>query len=242
MRVAGIVQARMTSTRLPGKVLKNVLGKPLLEYQIERLNRVPLLDELIIATTTNREDDPVAKLCDKLGIATYRGSELDVLSRYYEAAMLYKADVVVRFTADCPIIDPDISGDVIGHYLENARELDYCGMDMSSYPRGTDTEVCSFNTLKEAYDEGHSRSDREHVTAFIHTRPDRYNIWRAQSGRDWGKYRLTVDTPEDFVLIKEIMERLYPVNRYFGLSDVIELLESNPELPEINAAIRQKEN
>jgi spore coat polysaccharide biosynthesis protein SpsF len=240
MRTVGIVQARMTSTRLPGKVLLEALGRPLLRYELERLKKITSLDELIVATTTNAEDDPVADLCERMGVPAYRGSERDVLSRYHEAAIKFKADAVVRFTADCPLIDPSVSDRVIRHYLDNSESVDYCCVDISTYPRGTDTEVCSLKTLSEAHTEGTSAPDREHVTYFIHTRPERYRKWKLASGRDWGKYRLTVDTPEDFALIREIIERLYPANENFSIIDVISLLENNPELSRINGGVRQK--
>ena len=240
MKIAGIVQARMTSTRLPGKILLEVLGKPLLQYELERLRKIPSLDELIVATTTNETDDPVVELCDRLSVSAYRGSELDVLSRYCEAAEQYKADAVVRFTADCPLIDPQISDSVIRYYREHADEVDYCSTGGGTYPRGMDTEVFSLEALREAGREGTTAQDREHVTFFIWNRPERYKQWKKKSGHDWGKYRLTVDTPEDFALIKEIIERLYPTNPDFRLGDVITLLEENPFLLKINEMIKQK--
>jgi len=217
-----------------------VLGKPLLQYELERLGKIPSLDELVVATTTNETDNPIEELCDRFGISTFRGSELDVLARYCEAAEQYKAGVVVRFTADCPLIDPQISDSVIRYYLEHVENIDYCGVDISTYPRGVDTEVCSFETLQEADREGTSKSDREHVTFFIWNRPERYKQWRIGNGNDWGKYRLTVDTPEDYELIREVIERLYPTKPDFDINDVITLLEENPELPKINEMIRQK--
>jgi spore coat polysaccharide biosynthesis protein SpsF len=240
MRTVGIVQARMTSTRLPGKVLMEVSGKPLLQYELERLKKVASIDELVVATTTNKEDDPVAALCEKLGVSFYRGSELDVLARFYETALLYEADAVVRFTADCPLIDPELSERVVRRYLANVGAIDYCCVDVSSYPRGMDTEICSFAALSEAYIEGTATPDREHVTYFIRMRPERYRKWHESCGRGWGKYRLTVDTPEDFALIKEIIERLYPKNANFTLEDIMYVLESDPELPKINENARQK--
>ena len=240
MRTVGIVQARMTSTRLPGKILMPVLGKPLLAYELERLKRVPSLHVLMVATTVNATDDPVVDLCKRLGVPTYRGSEHDVLSRYYEAATEQRADAVVRFTADCPLIDPELSESVIRHYLDNADSLDYCAVNVSTYPRGMDTEAFSMKALKEAFEQGHEESDREHVTNYIHTRRDTFRIWTKQSGRDWGKFRLTVDTPEDFALIQEIIERLYPRNQNFSLADILKLLEEDPSLAAINGEIRQK--
>ncbi|MDL2263809.1 glycosyltransferase family protein [Synergistaceae bacterium OttesenSCG-928-I11] len=240
MKTVGIVQARMTSTRLPGKILKTVLGKPLLEYELERLNMVPSLDVLMVATTTNTTDDPVVELCKRLNMPVYRGSEHDVLSRYYEAATEQKADAVVRFTADCPLIDPGISDSVIRHYIDNADDLDYCAVDVSTYPRGMDTEAFSMKVLKEAFKQGHEAPDREHVTHYIHTKRDKFRVWMKESGSAWGKYRLTVDTPEDFELIKEIIERLYPQKKDFSLTDVVRLLEGNPSLAGINDSVEQK--
>jgi spore coat polysaccharide biosynthesis protein SpsF len=222
----------MTSTRLPGKVLKEVLGKPLLQYELERIKKIPSLDEAVVATTTNREDDPVVELCARLNVPAYRGSEPDVLSRYKEAAEKFKAGVVARFTADCPLIDPELSDSVIRRYLDSAGEVDYCSADLSTYPSGIDTEIFSFQALVESDAEGATPPDREHVTYFIKRNPDRYRIWSKNSGHGWGKYRLTVDTPEDFALIKKIIERLYPKNENFTLDDVIALLESDPELTE----------
>jgi Spore coat polysaccharide biosynthesis protein F, CMP-KDO synthetase homolog len=241
MRTVGIVQARMTSTRLPGKVLMEVLDKPLLEYELERLRRVVSLDDLVVATTTNREDDPVVALCERLAVPVYRGSENDVLSRYYEAAALFRADAVVRFTADCPLIDPLLSHALIGYYLENRDKYDYCATSHATYPRGIDTEACSFTALEEAHREGITQAEREHVTYFIHSRPERYRIYRMDSGQEWGQYRLTVDTPEDFELIKQIIEKLYPADPCFDLAKIIHLLQINPDLLTINSKIRQKE-
>lgn len=240
MKTVGIVQARMTSTRLPGKILKTVLGKPLLEYELERLKKVPSLDVLMVATTTNATDDPVVELCEHLGVPTYRGSEHDVLSRYYEAATEQKADVVVRFTADCPIIDPEISDSVIHHYIDNVDDLDYCAVDISTYPRGMDTEAFSFATLEEAHMKGTTQAEREHVTCYIWSRPDIYRLHSVKCSSDWGGYRFTVDTSEDFALITKIIETLYPEGETFTLADVIELMRKKPELREINGGVRQK--
>ena len=244
MKTVGIVQARMTSTRLPGKILMEVLGKPLLGYEIERLRKIPSLDEIVIATTRNASDDPVADFCEANGCGFYRGAEHDVLSRCYEAASEHGADAVVRFTADCPLIDPDISEWAIRRYLENKDDLDYCAVDVKEtprpFPRGVDTEAFSMRALSEAYAEAVTVSEREHVTLFIYTRPARYRAIWLPAERDMSGYRLTVDTPEDFMLIKEIIERLYPVNPDFGLKDVIGLLESSQDLIMINESVKQK--
>ncbi|MDR0653710.1 MAG: glycosyltransferase family protein [Synergistaceae bacterium] len=241
MRTVGIVQARMTSTRLPGKVLMKALGKPLLQYELERLKRVPSLDELVVATTVNAADDPVAVLCDQMGIASYRGSELDVLSRYHEAATLYGAEAVVRFTADCPLIDPALSDSVIRRFLEGAGDLDYCSLNVSdAYPRGMDTEVFSAASLTESFNEGTTEPDREHVTYFIRRYPERYRILRLRCEKNRSVYRLTVDTPDDLALVSGIIETLYPQKPDFTIDDIIALLEAEPELAKINGEVKQK--
>ena len=169
MRVVIIVQARMTSTRLPGKVLKTVLGKPLLEYQIERLRRVKLADEIVIATTTNNADQPIIDLCDRLSIPYYRGSEDDVLARYHSAAIFHQADTVVRVTSDCPVIDPQVIDRVIYTYIDEHPKYDYVSNCLErTYPRGMDTEIFSFNALEQAFQQAITQPDREHVTPFIY--------------------------------------------------------------------------
>lgn len=242
MKVVIINQARMTSTRLPGKVLKEVMGKPLLEYQIERLQRVKLADELVIATTTNASDLPIVDLCEKLDVPYYRGSEEDVLSRYYEAAWEHNADVVVRVTSDCPLIDPGVIDQVIKHYLENSSEYDYVSNTLiRTYPRGMDTEVFPYRVLEEIFNKAKGKADREHVTFFIYQHPELYSLTNLSYIRDESHHRLTVDTPEDFELIKAVLEKIYPVNPAFTLEDCLQLLNEHPELIQINRQVQQKE-
>ncbi len=241
MKPVIIVQARMTSTRLPGKVLKRVLGKPLLEYQIERLRRVPSADEIMIATTTNGTDDPIVALCDRLDVRYYRGSEDDVLGRYHGAATLVHADSVVRVTSDCPIIDPGVIDHIIRFYNEHRLEYDYVSNCLvRSYPRGMDTEVFSFNALDIAHREAVKSSDREHVTPFLYHNPYRFRLADITFSEDQSRHRWTVDTPEDFELIRRIIEALYPVRPGFDLQDVLRLIGEHPDWPLINAQVEQK--
>lgn len=236
-----IVQARMTSTRLPGKILREVLGKPLLEHQIERLLRVKLASSLVIATTTNDTDQPVEDLCLRLGVKCFRGSEEDVLARFYGAAFENEADVVVRLTGDCPVIDPLVIDKVIAFYLENTDCFDYVSnVFPRTYPRGMDTEVFPFRAIKEAYNKAQTREQREHVTPFIHQQPERYKIGNVIYNRDTSLHRWTVDTPEDFELIKRIIENLYPVKPDYTMEDILNLFELNPDWQSINAHIEQK--
>ncbi|RDE29630.1 cytidylyltransferase domain-containing protein [Parageobacillus thermoglucosidasius] len=241
MKVAAIIQARMSSTRLPGKILKKVLDKTLLEYQIERVKRAKTIDEIIIATTTKKSDDRIVQLCQQLSIPYYRGSEEDVLSRYYEAATEFNVDVIVRLTSDCPIIDPNVIDKVVEHYLENKGRYDYVSNTLTrTYPRGLDTEVMSYEALKRAHKEAKELTYREHVTAYIYHHPNEFKLCSVLNEKDESKHRWTVDTEEDFLLIKNILETLYPINPLFTLEDVILILRDKPEWVQINAHIEQK--
>lgn len=235
-----IVQARMTSTRLPGKVLQPVLGKPLLTYEIERLQRCQNVDTLMVATTTNDTDDPVAALCQQLEIPVFRGSEGDVLSRYYGAALQAKATIVVRVTADCPLIEPALVDQVIERYLSAQGTLDYVSNTLiRSFPRGLDIEVFSMAALEQAHEEATEQPHREHVTPFFYSQPQRFRLASVVSKTDWSHHRWTVDMPEDFALIRHILEALYPENPTFVLQDVLDLLAKHPDWSLLNAHIEQ---
>ena len=204
MKVVIIDQARMTSTRLPAKVLKKVLDKTLLEYQIERLQRVKLADQIVVATTINDTDQPIVDLCDRLSIATYRGSENDVLARYYDAAVAHQADAIVRVTSDCPVIDPQVIDKVIQYYLDTHPKYDYVSNCLErSYPRGMDTEIFSFKVLEQTFHKALAQPDREHVTSFIHRQGGIYHLSQVNYVKNFSEYRWTVDTAEDFELIQK---------------------------------------
>ncbi len=242
MKTVIIVQARMTSTRLPRKVLKQVLGKSLLEYQIERLQRVKLADEIVMATTTNQTDNPIVDLCNRLSVSYFRGSEADVLERYYQAATAHQATVVVRVTSDCPLIDPQVIDRVIDYYLQKKSTYDYVSNGIKrTYPRGMDTEVFSFSVLEQAFLEATAQPDREHVTPFIYRQPQRYRLGHVIYAEDCSHHRWTVDTPEDFDLIKKIIEAVYPNQPNFTLEDCLHLLQQHPEWYFINSHIEQKQ-
>jgi spore coat polysaccharide biosynthesis protein SpsF len=242
MRVVIIDQARMGSTRLPGKILKEVMGKSLLEYQIERLRRVTLADEVVIATTVNDADQPIVDLCEKLAVPCFRGSEEDVLSRYYHAARVYGADVVVRVTSDCPVIDPAVPDHILSAYLADPDQYDFVSNTLvRTYPRGMDTEVFPFRVLQEAYRESVSSGEREEVSPFIHQRPQRYRLFNIAYASDQSYHRWTVDTSADFDLISRIIEELYPHDHLFSLEDILQLMFLHPELPMINSQVEHKE-
>ncbi|TGK09962.1 acylneuraminate cytidylyltransferase [Leptospira fletcheri] len=242
MKTAFIVQARMTSTRLPGKILKKVIDKTLLEYQIERLQRVRLVDGIIIATTTNESDQPVVDLCERMNIPYYRGSESDVLSRYYEAATQFGVENIIRVTSDCPIIDPEILSEIVQSYFMYQKSgVDYVSNTLErSFPRGMDAEIFSYKTLSAAHRAAFDPSDREHVTPYIYKNPSLFSLRSVINSIDESSFRLTVDTQEDYELIKIIIETLYPENPEFGVKQVIEFLNKNPEYIKINEHIAQK--
>lgn len=228
----------MSSTRLPGKVLKKILGKPLLQYQIERLKRVQNADQRVIATTENEVDEPIIGLCQRLAIAYSRGSEKDVLERYYRTAKQYAADVVVRVTSDCPLIDPQVIDESIQFYLNHRDEYDYVSNFLKrTYPRGMENEVFSFQALNDAFSEAKTPFEREHVTPFIHQHPERFRLGGVTYGEDRSRHRWTVDTAEDFELIKRMLEALVPSKPAFTLKDCLGLISRHPEWNEINAHI-----
>src|SRR5262245_4593031 len=212
-----VVQARMLSTRLPGKVLKEVLGKPLLFYLVERLRRVTLADGIIIATSTNPADDVIASFCDSEGLHCVRGSHEDVLSRYYAACKAFGVELFVRITADCPLIDPLYIDKGLSVFSD---QFDYLSNSFTrTFPRGMDFEIVRFKALEEAHFKATLPYDREHVTPFIVKHPERFRHSSIIQRKDESRYRLTVDEESDFLLTKKIVEALYPKNREFGLSD-----------------------
>jgi spore coat polysaccharide biosynthesis protein SpsF len=219
-------------------VLKKVAGKSLLEHQIERLRRTRMSDEIVIATTTNEADLPIVELCEKLNVCYHRGSEENVLSRYYETAIKYKADVIVRVTSDCPVIDPMVIDSVINLFLEKYPDLDYLSNTRErTFPRGMDTEVFSMQTLEETFQEATEKLDLEHVTHFIRRQNDRYNVEGLTYHENQSSHRWTVDTQEDLDLVSKIINALYTVKTDFTLEDILKLLEENPEWVKINAHV-----
>lgn len=239
-RVVAIVQARMGATRLFGKPLKEVLGRPLLDFQIERIKRSQSLDQIVIATTDKKQDDPIAHLAKQLGVELYRGSEEDVLDRYFKAAQNYSADIVVRITGDCPLIDPAIIDQMVKEF-QNKQPLDYLSNALQrTFPRGMDVEIFSFQALEKEAKEASKPEEREHVTPYLYRHPERFKLENFLSKEDNSKYRLTVDTNEDFELISKLIEILYPKNPQFSLDDILKVLKKNPELSAINAHVEQK--
>jgi spore coat polysaccharide biosynthesis protein SpsF len=243
-KVVAVVQARMGSTRLPGKVLKPILGKPMLLYIVERLRAVKKVDEVVIATSEHKINDSIRNVCKNNNVACYSGSEDNVLDRFYKAAKEHKADVVIRVTGDCPLIDPHVVGKVLNLFLESG-EYDFIGLatgagaakeefDGYRFPDGMDTEVFSFAVLETAWKEAKDKLETEHVTPFIWKRPERFRVHTYKSNADYSQMRWTVDNQEDFDLVEAIYKELYSKNPSFGMDDVLDFFKRNPGLMEKN--------
>jgi spore coat polysaccharide biosynthesis protein SpsF len=225
----------MGSTRLPGKVLKEVCGQTLLEHQMARMRRARTLAEVVVATSTAPADDAIADLTERRAFALYRGSESDVLSRYAEAAAAFDADPVVRMTMDCPLIDPDVVDLVVQHYLWGSFDLVANNFE-PTFPHGLDLEVISRAALETAHAEAAQPYEREHVSPFLRHHPERFRLGNVRSPRDLHAHRWTVDYPEDFAFVRAVYEALYPQDPAFGTEAVLRFLDAHPEVRAFNAA------
>lgn len=238
--ILAILQARVTSSRLPGKVLKPLLGVPMLLRQIERLQKAQKIDRLLVATSNEPSDDLIEKLCEEHGIGCYRGNLNDVLDRFYQAARVFNPEHVVRLTADCPLADPVLIDDVIGFYLDGG--FDYASNAIEpTFPDGLDVEIFRFSCLEQAWRDATLPSQREHVTPFIHQQPLQFKIGHYKSPSDLSHLRWTVDEPKDFELVTMIYEALYPRNPDFSTQDILGLLDQRPELANWNTAHQRNE-
>lgn len=233
-KTVAVLQARTTSRRLPGKVLKPIMGRPMLAYQIDRILRARAIDTLIVATSVDPSDDAIAALCHELNISCYRGSLPDVMERVYLAAQSVAATQVVRLTGDCPLLDPALIDATIA--LHEAQGNDYtCNCDPATYPDGLDTEVCSMAALSKAQQLCDDLAVREHATWFLRLHPELFQLGVLKNDIDYSAERWTVDEPEDFLLVSRIFETLYPQNPAFSWLDVLELLKQNPQWRSLNA-------
>lgn len=241
--VTAIIQVRMGSTRLPGKVLKKVLGKTMLEHQIERVKRSKTIDQIILATTTNLEDKKIVRLGRKLKVEVFAGSETDVLDRYYQAAKKFGANnTIVRLTGDCPLLDPAVVDQVVNFYKKNKKKFDYASnVRPPTFPDGMDVEVFSFAALEKSWQEAKLPSEREHVTGYIANHPEIFRIGNLSYKKDLPRLRLVLDNKDDFILIRKIFISLYLKKKTFDLSDIIKFLEKNPKLTLINSHIQRNE-
>lgn len=231
-----IIQARMGSSRLPGKVIKRIEGKTALEHIIERLKRIKGNKKIILATTDKKEDDILEIIGKKNGAFVFRGSEKDVLDRFYQASKILGLRHIVRITADCPLIDPNIVEKTVDFYFDN--KFDYVGNSHPpTFPDGMDAEIFSFETLEKCWENAKTREEREHVTLYILKNIQNFKIGNYSDKEDFSDLRLTLDEKEDLTLIAKIYKELYKNNPNFGLKEIIELFDKKPELLKINEKI-----
>jgi spore coat polysaccharide biosynthesis protein SpsF len=239
MNIVMIIQARMGSTRLPGKVLLPLEDRTVLGQVIARALAVPSITQVCVATTESPKDDAIADECKKYQVMCVRGSEDDVLSRYYKAAVATKADHIVRITSDCPLLDVDVTESIIQLHLTSGADFTSNCLKRQ-FPRGLDTEVFPMKVLREAHEEATSKFHREHVCPFLYQQEGRYRLEHYQYPIDYSHYRWTVDTPEDYKLISILYKKLYIPGQFISWQQGIELLENEPELALINANVEQK--
>lgn len=235
--IVAVLQARLGSSRLPGKVLLNLCGKTVLAKVIERVKRSKLVNKIVVATTINNEDDAIKLECDKLNVSCVRGSQNDVLDRFNMVANASDAIHIVRITCDCPLIDPEIIDMVIEKHLAEKNDLTTNSLS-ETFPDGLDCEVIERNVLFDAWKNAKLKSDREHVTTFIKNNPIKYQIGELKSDVNYYHKRWTLDQKEDYEFIKAVYEKL---GDNFSWIDVLRLLERHPELEKINNFIRRNE-
>lgn len=239
-QVLAIVQARTASTRLPLKVMTPLHGEPMLTRVVRRTKRAKSLDEVLVATSASERDDPIEDLCSWEGWPCFRGSEEDVLDRYYQAAKAHAGDPIVRITADCPLIDPGLVDEVVGVY--QGGEWDYVSntLEPRTFPRGLDAEVLSFEALRRAWEEDENPATREHVTPYLYRHPGRFRTKGVRHDEDLSYMRWTVDTPEDLEFVRHVYTA-FGDDDHFTWKEVLALLEKRPEWIEINRHVTQKE-
>ncbi|MBD2691071.1 cytidylyltransferase domain-containing protein [Anabaena catenula] len=244
MKTVAIIQARMGSTRLPGKVMKQLCGKTVLSHVISRVQACSLLDKLVVATTTSLADDVIIEEAEKCNVKWFRGSEEDVLERYYLAAKEYQAELIVRVTSDCPLFDPEVLTGMLEYFqtaTSDGLEIDYLSNCLRrSYPRGLDAEVFTFNGLEKAFQESYQPYEREHVTPYIYEHPGIFNLHNQTYDDDLSDYRWTLDTEDDWRLIEEIYKNLYREGEIFTTDQIVDFLEENPDLFMLNTHVEQK--
>lgn len=245
MKKVVIIQARMGSTRLPGKVMIKIKEKTILNHIVDRIKYCNNIDEIIVATSIDKNNDVIEKECSRIGVNCFRGSEQDVLARYYNAATKTQADLIVRITADCPMIDYNIIDKMMDEFMKKciSKKMDYMSnfdVVKNTFPRGMDVEIITIDALKKSYKEAKKDYEREHVTPYIYNNPGRFSMLGYSNNEDLSKYRFTLDTKEDLKLIKIIYDNFYNDSK-FNMVDIISFLNKNPELIKINQSVIQKE-
>lgn len=242
MKVVALVQARLGSSRLPGKVLKDLGGEPLLAWCVERARRASTVTQVVVATTDDPADDPIVEFCAARGYDCFRGSQFDVLDRFYQAARHYAAEVVVRITADCPFIDPDLIDLTVQEFWRSGADFAANRLPppwKRTYPIGLDTEVCSMAALERAWKESTQKFEREHVMPYFYDEDGRFKIHVLHHDPDYGSLRWTVDTPQDLELLRAVAGR-FAGRMDFSWREVLALFQREPELARINAGVQHK--
>jgi spore coat polysaccharide biosynthesis protein SpsF len=233
-----VVQARMSSSRLPKKVLLPILGESLLYRMIERLQQIKHKASIVIATSENSEDDVIEEFCQAKNITCFRGSLNNLLDRHYQVGVLTNADIVIKIPSDCPLIDPHIVDKVLDFYFENEGKYDFVSnLHPATYPDGNDVEIMTFDALKKAWQEATRPLELEHTTPYFWENPDKFRLANVtwETGLDYSmSHRFTIDYYEDYLFIKKVFEELYPQNPAFSLEDILSLLQEKPEIYEIN--------
>ena len=238
MKIVAIIQARMSSTRLPGKVLMPLVGKPVLWHVVNRIRACKTIAEVVVATSTDVTDDVIETWCRGVDVSCYRGDLNDVLDRYYQAGLIHAADIVVRITADCPVVDPTIVDEVVRGYL--AGGYDFYGLS-GEFPDGLDCTVFAFNALARAWREAALPSEREHVGPYIEKHPEMFKSGGFTKFTGLSHHRWTLDEPRDYEFLQVVFSRLHRPDQIFLASDMLALLENEPELININSSIVRNE-
>ena len=242
MKTIAIIQARMGSSRLPGKVMQDICGQPMLMWVVKRARMARTIEKVVVAATNNEEDKIIETFCNMNKITCFRGSSEDVLDRFYQAACFFQADVIVRLTSDCPFIDPDLIDETVHAFLDS--KVDFAANRLPppftrTYPIGLDVEVVSMSALRCAWKEAVQLHEREHVLPYLYEVPGRFNILTLDLPQDLSSLRWTVDTPQDLEFIRQVADRL-KCRFDFSWRDVLQVLQLHPELKEINALIKHK--
>lgn len=239
LKIGAIIQARTGSARLPGKVLMNIAGRPMLWHLIERLKYSQKIDDIVLAIPDTKKNDELENFAKDNNVNYFRGSEEDVLSRYYEATKKFECDVIVRITSDCPLVDPKIVDKVVKKHL--CSGADYTANILKrTYPKGLDVEVLNFKALEKSFEEAKGQRYREHVTLYIREHPEKFKRVSVENKKDFSHFRWTVDEKEDLEFVREIYKRLHKREKIFLMAEIIKVLEKEPKLLEINENIRRK--
>ncbi len=243
MKIVAIIQVRMGSTRLPGKVMKEILCKPVLELLIERLRYSKLIDQIAVATSVNAKDDVIENLCKRLGISCFRGSEDDVMGRVLGALKHYGADAGLEIYGDCPLLDPAIIDNIIQYYKDNSDLYDFVSNDLkTTYPPGLETEVYSVNAFADASNRTSDPEIREHSTLYLRQHPELYRLHNIEAPPElhYPEIYIELDTPEDFTVVKTIYEALYNEGKIFSAEEILDFLRQNPHVAELNRRIERR--